>query len=188
MIIVVFALILLLMFIAIIFMPVKGEFHFSLYNNESDLKFRLTLFKMTLMSVNQTFDLFDSAASGLDLFKWKHIEHLIEQGKENNSQAKKLKKMKAMIRIRQLKWDTDLGTSDAFHTALICGWFWTIKALIYQSIKNFFGSSVTPAYSVRPSYYQSLTRSEVECIFSMRLGQAIYAKRLFGKWKKNLKS
>lgn len=183
----VLALILLLMFIAIIFMPVKCEFHFTLYNNESELKFRLTLFKMTLMSVNQTFDLFDSAASGLDLFKWKHIEHLIQQGKEINAQAK-LKKLKAMIRIRQLKWDTNLGTSDAFHTALICGWFWTIKALMYQSIKNFFHSPIIPAYSVQPSYYQSQMRSEVQCIFSMRLGQAIYAKRLFGKWKKKLKS
>ncbi|WP_226036414.1 DUF2953 domain-containing protein [Aquibacillus saliphilus] len=79
------------------------------------------------------------------------------------------------IKIHQMHWNTKVGTGDASVTGVISGAIWAVKGSIIGLLVRYMNFNVQPNIHVTPYFQQKLAYTELECIFSVRLGQTIYA-------------
>jgi len=72
-------------------------------------------------------------------------------------------------------WRTGLGTGDAALTGLATGLIWQLKGQIYSYMQRRLKSVARPALGVSPLFAREGLEIELECIFSIRLGNVINA-------------
>lgn len=75
----------------------------------------------------------------------------------------------------KLSWRTGLGTGDAALTGVATGMAWQIKGTTYTSMQRRLKSVSRPDFLVQPYYGREGVDIELECIFSIRLGNVINA-------------
>ncbi|WP_174614047.1 DUF2953 domain-containing protein [Virgibacillus ihumii] len=77
--------------------------------------------------------------------------------------------------FQRFYWKTEFGTGKADGTGLATGGIWASKGFLtgYFANKSTFKSE--PSISVIPYFNRKCFRSELECIVSIRVGQAMYA-------------
>ncbi|MDL4841339.1 DUF2953 domain-containing protein [Aquibacillus rhizosphaerae] len=79
------------------------------------------------------------------------------------------------VNIHQIEWRTSFGTGDASVTGLLSGVVWAVKGYIIGLIVNCMNVRTSPKIMVTPLFQQKQSYTELKCIASIRLGQAIYA-------------
>ncbi|RIU89706.1 DUF2953 domain-containing protein [Oceanobacillus picturae] len=79
------------------------------------------------------------------------------------------------VRFHKLVWHTEGGTGDAGSTGLVAGGVWSIKGAIICYLVQHSQMKCKPVIQVVPHFQQPCFYTKVECIASLRIGQAIYA-------------
>ncbi|KGP90217.1 hypothetical protein N780_06280 [Pontibacillus chungwhensis BH030062] len=79
------------------------------------------------------------------------------------------------VHVHTLLWDTQVGTSNASITGLVCGGIWSLKGTLVGVISNYMKLQATPEIYVTPYFQQKHSQTRLECMISFRFGQAIYA-------------
>jgi len=86
-----------------------------------------------------------------------------------------LRRFLSKVRIHVFMWDTQVGTSDASTTGLLCGGIWTLKGSIIAVISSYMQLRTHPELYVTPYFQQKHSQTRVKCMISFRFGQAILA-------------
>lgn len=79
------------------------------------------------------------------------------------------------LSIHQLKWITKGGTGEASSTGLTSGAVWAIKGALVGIVVEKSNLKCKPEIEVIPYFQYKYIESKMDCIVSIRLGQAIYA-------------
>lgn len=85
-----------------------------------------------------------------------------------------MKKFLKKVTINHLHWTTTIGLGDAAHTGVIVGAIWAVKGNMIGLISNFMRLADFPHLSVVPVFNQKKTETSFYCIFSFRIGHAIF--------------
>lgn len=78
------------------------------------------------------------------------------------------------VKIIELNWHTHVGTGEASKTGLATGSVWIIKGLLIGFISKQSNLNCQPNTSVQPYFQFKYIQSTVDCIVSIKIGQAIY--------------
>lgn len=125
-----------------------------------ELTFRLVNFSIYSKTDQLTFDsLIDD-----------HIQPMLS--KKNASKFNQLK----IIKLQQFKWHSIIGLEHADETAMSVSGLLMLKGLISQIIFQILNDPKVFHYQVHPNYNELTFQSDCQCIFSLRLWQAIYMK------------
>lgn len=81
-----------------------------------------------------------------------------------------------ILRLIEFKWSTKIGLEYADQTALSVSSLMMVKGLITQVIFQLLNQPKAFNYLVQPNYEQLMFQSDCQCIFSLKLWQAIYIK------------
>ncbi|MCD5323867.1 MULTISPECIES: DUF2953 domain-containing protein [Pontibacillus] len=79
------------------------------------------------------------------------------------------------VRVHTLLWDTQVGTSNASMTGMICGGIWSVKGALIGMVSNYMVLKASPEIYVTPYFQQKHSQTRLECMISFRFGQAIFA-------------
>ncbi|WP_249872013.1 DUF2953 domain-containing protein [Oceanobacillus saliphilus] len=79
------------------------------------------------------------------------------------------------VHLHHFSWITTGGTGDAFTTGLASGGIWSIKGIITGYLLEKVRLDCHPYIYVEPQFQQKFLRTDVDCMFSIRFGQAIQA-------------
>ena len=90
------------------------------------------------------------------------------------------------VKVHVFNWETTIGMADAASTGMISGLCWSIKGSVGAILHSFMRLKTTPSYQVTPVFQEKLINSSCTCIFSIRLGQAMYTMMQIGKWNRKL--
>jgi len=86
-------------------------------------------------------------------------------------------KVIASICCERLYWKTTYGSEDAAITAIMTGVLWSIKAMIITFLKRRCNVTTKPVIEVIPVFDQAKVEVDFQCIFSIKLGNVIYASK-----------
>lgn len=134
-------------------------FHIRIYKKDVDV----------MAKSNNDVSLFNDLS--LDTFTTK-LKDLFQIVKQSGSMANLILNR---ISIHQLKWVTRGGTGEASTTGLTSGLIWTIKGALIGIMVEKSNLKCKPEIEVIPYFQNKYIESKMDCIVSIRLGQAIYA-------------
>ncbi|WML47292.1 DUF2953 domain-containing protein [Neobacillus sp. PS3-34] len=79
------------------------------------------------------------------------------------------------VSIKQFEWRTIFGIGDAAYTGMLTGAFWAIKGSIVGLISHYMKMKQMPQLAVIPHFQQTVSQTQLKCIFQFRIGHAILA-------------
>lgn len=92
--------------------------------------------------------------------------------KKNNKSPKYIKK----IKLKKLNWNSTIGLEHADQTALSVSLLMTLKSIVARALSSYLNQPQDIHYQVDPDYHQYGFETYCQCMFSIKLGQAIYMK------------
>ncbi|WP_440896107.1 DUF2953 domain-containing protein [Amphibacillus sp. Q70] len=92
--------------------------------------------------------------------------------KKKNKSPKFSKK----IKLKQLNWNSTIGLEHANQTAISVSLLMTLKSIVMRALSSYFNQPQDIHYQVNPNYNQYGFETYCQCMFSIKLGQAIYMK------------
>lgn len=106
----------------------------------------------------------------------RHWHHLMKQFRYYTRIYKRLtRSILVAVACEKLSWRTGLGTGDAALTGISAGLLWQMKTQTYAYMQRRLKSVARPTFRVSPLYAREGVEIELECIFSIRLGNVINA-------------
>ncbi|MGE5557437.1 MAG: hypothetical protein ACM3WV_02370 [Bacillota bacterium] len=80
---------------------------------------------------------------------------------------------------RYFRWDTRVGTGDAFLTAIGTGVLWPLKLHLFKNLlekvlRNVYVLSAAPKMTIKPDFKMKAFHSDLEGIFQIRAGYIIF--------------
>ncbi len=89
------------------------------------------------------------------------------------------------VSVKDLRWTTNVGVSDAALTGFLSGMAWSVKGGIIGLIANYTRMRNMPKLTINPHFQQTLSQTDFKCIVSFRIGYSIIAGILVLKhWKR----
>jgi hypothetical protein len=82
---------------------------------------------------------------------------------------------RSKIAVKELKWQTYLGTGDAALTGIFIGILWNIKTLILSVLDSQFKWLVAREVEIVPDFENINFGTNFDCILSFKIGHAIIA-------------
>ncbi|MBB6452119.1 hypothetical protein HNQ94_000540 [Salirhabdus euzebyi] len=79
------------------------------------------------------------------------------------------------IRVHSFQWKTYIGSTDASLTGIAIGSLWAIKGSMVGAIGQFTKLLNYPNLSITPVFQRNIFETNIQCMISFRIGQAIYA-------------
>ncbi|MFB5663610.1 DUF2953 domain-containing protein [Alteribacillus sp. HJP-4] len=79
------------------------------------------------------------------------------------------------VKVREMRWHTRYGLSDAALTGMAAGVIWTLKMSVAATASKILDLTCKPEFSVQPEFQNKGLEMLFSCIISFRLGQAIHA-------------
>lgn len=153
-------LILLIIFISL-FLPLTCQLTIQV-SDEIHLELTLKLANFSIFSKTDQLR-FDSLVDD-------HLQPMLS--KKTSNKFNRLK----IIRLQQFKWHSIIGLEHAHETAMSVSALLMLKGLVSQIIFQFLNAPKSFHYQVQPNYNELTFQSDCQCIFSLRLWQAIYMK------------
>ena len=87
--------------------------------------------------------------------------------------------------ITRFRWFSELGVRDPAWTGIASGFGWALKGIVVGAIGQWMRWQTRPDLGIRLSFMEFRVTTFLECMFRIRLGQAILAAiKLFIFWKK----
>lgn len=77
------------------------------------------------------------------------------------------------VHVHQFKWITEVGTGCASTTGVVCGGIWGAKGILTGMLKNKLKLRLQPRIQVVPYYQHAVMASDLRCIVSLTIGNAI---------------
>lgn len=106
----------------------------------------------------------------------RHWHYLLKQFRYYTRIYKRLiARILAAVACEKLTWRTGLGTGDAALTGIFAGLLWQLKTQTYAYMQRRLKNVARPSFRVSPLYAKEGVEIELECIFSIRLGNVINA-------------
>ncbi|MBM6617454.1 DUF2953 domain-containing protein [Bacillus suaedaesalsae] len=88
------------------------------------------------------------------------------------------------VRVHKLEWHTNFGIGDAALTGVLVGAGWALKGSIIGLISRYMRLKEVPEMSITPLFLQVYSQTQIKCIISFRIGNAILAGiRIVKFWK-----
>lgn len=78
------------------------------------------------------------------------------------------------ISVHQINWHTHLGVKDADVTGVVTGMVWIAKGIMIACIDRVSHLQCTPDISIVPYFQQTVIESEVKCMISIKVGNAMF--------------
>ncbi|QKY69689.1 DUF2953 domain-containing protein [Lentibacillus sp. CBA3610] len=79
------------------------------------------------------------------------------------------------LRFHSLSWHTEVGTGKAHTTGMVTGGIWSVQGTVIGLLSAKSHLDCKPSIEVTPFFNQKRIDSKFDCMFSIRIGQAIYA-------------
>ncbi|MDQ0208123.1 DUF2953 domain-containing protein [Alkalicoccobacillus murimartini] len=179
--------------ICVWFVRMKIDLYYAYLHKEQKLKMKVTIFSFTIYSYTVP-----SVKVGEDGVVMK------EQTKSTTSTKRKKKRLSLMeffqhfqqtqewisylirlhvsvhpmlknIKVHNVQWNTEFGLHDAAYTAQATGYIWSIKGTLFGLLSQYVTMKKLPVLAVAPMYQKNVAHTELTCMFSFRVGHAIYA-------------
>ncbi|WP_102026772.1 DUF2953 domain-containing protein [Salirhabdus sp. Marseille-P4669] len=77
--------------------------------------------------------------------------------------------------VYKLEWDTEIGLKDASSTGITTGVIWGLKGAVIGWMDQVLNVKGAPELSVTPHFHQIVFKTKIHCMFSFKVGQAMYA-------------
>ncbi|KUP06679.1 hypothetical protein Q73_11030 [Bacillus coahuilensis m2-6] len=88
------------------------------------------------------------------------------------------------VTVKDLLWNTKMGTGDAASTGMVTGGIWTVKSSIVSWISRSMRLQDMPLIHVEPCFQQKMVITEFRCMIQFRIGNAILAgAKLLKYWR-----
>jgi hypothetical protein len=88
------------------------------------------------------------------------------------------------VYIEEFEWYTTIGTGDAGSTGIFSGLLWTIKGSLVGLVGQLMNLNQPPKIEVHPSFQMPIVRTNLQCMFSFRMGKAMLAAyQIVKNWK-----
>ncbi|WP_337019599.1 DUF2953 domain-containing protein [Oceanobacillus massiliensis] len=178
-----FCILLLLLFFSKIIISVQYTYE----QNEQQLTFSIFILGIRIFKRKQDLTARDSK---LPAFGDISFRSLPEKIKEFHSYLNEINRtmegVLQKVRLHHFKWITTGGTGDAFTTGMASAGVWTVKGMVTGFFMRRFQVKCKPFIHVEPNFQQRFLHSEVDCMVSMRLGQAMYTFIKLGKMNMTL--
>lgn len=101
-----------------------------------------------------------------------------------NESKHTLRKFLKKTVVHELSWVSSIGAGDAALTGKLIGAAWSIKGIVQMLVYQFLTIRCRPRLDVTGFYNNKVIGTEFNCIFSIRVGDAILtAIRLLRYWK-----
>ncbi|MDR3564097.1 MAG: DUF2953 domain-containing protein [Negativicutes bacterium] len=118
------------------------------------------------------------AANTLDIYlkdakKWRHLAHEVHVGLRLYYRC--VRRLERKMQCEKFLWRTTVGLDDAAITSMIAGGLWVVKSEFYLFLKRRLRFAVRPVIMVTPSFVAERFAMELECIFTIRVGNVINA-------------
>ncbi|WP_087971924.1 DUF2953 domain-containing protein [Oceanobacillus rekensis] len=85
-----------------------------------------------------------------------------------------INKILQKVRVHHFSWVTTGGTGDAFTTGMASGGIWSVKGILTGFLFEKIQLKCRPYIHVEPNFQQRFLQSDLECMISIRFGQAIH--------------
>ncbi|HLR40198.1 MAG TPA: DUF2953 domain-containing protein [Virgibacillus sp.] len=176
--------ILLLSFVLLIFFILCSRIYFTCHFTYTQQKqvliigiyfYRLRLWRREIdLSSNEN-------AATWDIWKDKiFVEGLKHIQKECRTGLEKIRELNSVIslflrkiRFHDLNWHTHIGTGDASTTGIAAGGVWITKGMIVGFISQQSNLVCRPNTTVKTYFQYKYIQTNIDCIVSIRIGQAI---------------
>ncbi|HET7656731.1 MAG TPA: DUF2953 domain-containing protein [Bacillales bacterium] len=86
-----------------------------------------------------------------------------------------MKRFLAHIIVSQFQWSTKVGLGNAAWTGVATGTIWSIKGNIVSVLSHFMRMKADPVVKVVPLWQGSHSETDLSCMLSFRIGQAMRA-------------
>lgn len=88
------------------------------------------------------------------------------------------------VQVKEFYWSSTVGIGDAALTGMVTGAVWAIKGSIVGFLTHYLNFKIHPTLVVIPHFQQSVTITELKCMFQFRIGNAMFAGiKLLKFWK-----
>ncbi|WP_261133277.1 DUF2953 domain-containing protein [Bacillus sp. Marseille-Q3570] len=95
-----------------------------------------------------------------------------------------VRKFLKKVTIEEYQWVSTIGTGDAASTGIFAGLLWTIKGSVAGFLSFATRMEKPPVLEVTPSFQAPIVQTNLLCMFSFQIGQAMLAAYLIVKnWK-----
>lgn len=78
------------------------------------------------------------------------------------------------LKVYKINWQTTIGSQEAMSTGLYVGTMWMVKGLFIGLFSKQSQLKCKPQTSITPYFQKQVFQSELNCIVSIRTGQAIH--------------
>ncbi|WP_408007197.1 DUF2953 domain-containing protein [Pseudalkalibacillus sp. A8] len=118
-------------------------------------------------------------------------ESLINRAQETKELLDSVYQLSRIVRrflrkmtVEEFEWVSTIGTGDAASTGIFAGLLWTIKGSVTGFLSFATNMIKPPVLEVTPSFQTPVVQTDLLCMFSFRIGQAMLAAYLIVKnWK-----
>ncbi|MDI6707153.1 MAG: DUF2953 domain-containing protein, partial [Bacillota bacterium] len=83
--------------------------------------------------------------------------------------------LRERITVKELSWETSLGTGDAAVTGMAVGLMWTLKTAVISILDTRLRNLTLGAVEITPSFDCAKFRTKFDCILRFKIGHAIIA-------------
>ncbi|MCC2250210.1 DUF2953 domain-containing protein [Virgibacillus sp. AGTR] len=159
--------------IAVIFLFSKLIIHVqgAYCQANTSITIRIYWWKIPIIRRTMMLDDFESNTPAINFrelpSKLNEALHILRQG------HKAISVMLQKMKFKQMKWHTVGGTGDASLTGIVSGGVWTVKGVIIAWLQEHGIFNCHPDIKVVPLFQQKYIQSEIYCIVSIRIAQAI---------------
>jgi uncharacterized integral membrane protein len=88
------------------------------------------------------------------------------------------------VHVSNFKWHSDIGLGDAALTGIVTGCVWSVKGGVVGIIGNKMILDDEPNLSIQPLYQMNMAQTNLSCMISFKVGNAILvALRVVKHWK-----
>lgn len=99
-----------------------------------------------------------------------------------------IKRFLKKVKVHNFEWHSGIGVADAAYTAQLTGVVWSLKGAIVGVLSKYMRLQQMPKLSVEPHFQMMITHTNLSCMISFRIGQAMIAGLMLLKhWRRRPK-
>lgn len=97
-----------------------------------------------------------------------------------------MKKLLKSIQVVKFEWHTVIGVNNAAYTGMLTGFIWSLKGMLIGGIGKYMRLMEKPTISLSPSFQQAMSQTSFQCMFRLRIGNAILAGlKILKHWRRD---